>query len=162
MAKGKNDTTTRYPYSRLKGLKEFMDFAREPGWRQPKVDKTLFKKLGLAKGKEREAVNTLRFLGLIDDEGAPTAEFDDLKEDYQGTMNRLVKASYADLFSLIPARMANQQRLVNFFGDPVETAEYQAKLFVWLCEQGGIELPNVEKKFHRARFDKEEETEAAS
>ena len=69
-------------------------------------------------------------------------------------MNRLVRAGYADLFSLIPPRLATQSRLLTFFGKPVETAEYQAKLFAWLCEQAGIELPNVEQNFHRARFDK--------
>jgi hypothetical protein len=144
----------KYPYSRLKGIKDFMDFAREPGWKPAKMDTELFKKLGLAKGKEREAVVTLRFLSLIDDNGVATVEFDNLKTDYQGTINRLVKQGYSELFDLIPPRMANQQRLVNFFGVPVETSEYQAKLFVWLCEQAGIDLPNVEKKFHRARFDK--------
>jgi hypothetical protein len=48
---------------------------------------------------------------------------------------------------------------VNFFGTTPETAEYQAKLFVWLCEQAGIELPNVEKRFHRSRFDKKKENQ---
>jgi hypothetical protein len=140
----------------LKGLKDFIAFAQEPGWKPAKIDIALFKKLGMAKGKEGEAVATLRFLGLIDEAGAPTAKFDELKQNYQATMKRLVQSKYADLFSLIPTRLANQMRLVKFFGPPIETAEYQAKLFVWLCEQGGIELPNVEKRFHRARFDKDE------
>lgn len=146
---------TKYPYSRLKGLKDFLEFAQEPGWKQPKIDKALFKRLDLAKGKENEALRALRFLGLIDAAGAPTAAFDDLKTDYPGTLNRLVRAGYADLFSLIPPRLATQSRLLTFFGKPIETAEYQAKLFAWLCDQAGIELPNVEKNFHRARFDKD-------
>ncbi len=147
---------TKYPYSRLKGLKDFMDFAKEPGWKQPKIDKALFKKLDLAKGKENEALRALRFLGLIDADGTPTPAFDALKADYPGTMNSLVRAGYTDLFNLIPPRLATQSRLLTFFGKPAETAEYQAKLFAWLCEQAGIELPNVEQKFHRARFDKEQ------
>jgi len=156
----KDSGTIKYPYSRLKGLKDFMAFAQEPGWKPAKIDTVLFKKLGMAKGKEGEAVATLRFLGLIDEVGAPTSKFDELKQNYQATMKHLVQSKYSDLFSLIPPRMANQMRLVKFFGPPVETAEYQAKLLVWLCEQGGIELPNVEKRFHRARFDKEEGDEA--
>lgn len=150
----KKTAGTKYPYSRLKGLKDFMDFAKEPGWKQPTIDKALFRKLDLAKGKENEALKALRFLGLIDEAGAPTPAFDALKADYPGTMNSLVRAGYADLFSLIPPRLATQSRLLTFFGKPAETAEYQAKLFVWLCEQAGIELPNVEQNFHRARFDK--------
>jgi len=155
----KDSGAIKYPYSRLKGLRDFMAFTQEPDWKPAKIDTTLFKKLGMAKGKEGEAVATLRFLGLIDKAGIPTAKFDELKQNYQVTMKRLVQSKYADLFSLIPPRMANQMRLVKFFGPPVETAEYQAKLFVWLCEQASIELPNVEKRFHRSRFDKEETDE---
>lgn len=155
----KDSGAIKYPYSRLKGLKDFMTFAQEPDWKPPKIDTALFKKLGMAKGKEGEAVATLRFLGLIDEADVPTKQFDELKQKYQATMKRLVQSKYADLFNLIPARLANQMRLVKFFGLPVETAEYQAKLFVWLCEQAGIELPNVEKRFHRARFDKDEADE---
>ncbi len=53
--------------------------------------------------------------------------------------------------------MINQVKLVKFFGPPIETAEYQSKLFVWFCQQANIDLPNVEDKFHRARFDKKKE-----
>jgi len=144
----------KYPQARLKGMMEFMEFAREPGWMQEKIDIGLLKKLSVAKGKEGLVVAALRFLGIIDNAGKPTAELDELQKDYQTTMRRLVHEKYADLFKLIPARMVNQKRLVNFFGPPVETAEYQAKLFVWFCEQADIELPIVEKRFHRARFDK--------
>jgi hypothetical protein len=52
--------------------------------------------------------------------------------------------------------MMNQAKLVSFFGKPIESAEYKAKFFAWLCEQAEINLPNVETKFHRARFDKKE------
>lgn len=51
----------KFPYARLKGMGEFMDFAKEPGWRPDKITIILFKKLGLAKGKEGEAVYALRF-----------------------------------------------------------------------------------------------------
>ena len=69
-------------------------------------------------------------------------------------MKRLVLEKYKELFKLIPASMISQSRLVKFFGLAADTSEYQAKLFAWLCEQAGIELPNLEKQFHRARFDK--------
>lgn len=150
-----NKQGIRYPSSRLKGLEEFMAFVQEPNWRPSPINIDLFKRLGMAKGKEGLAVYALKFIGVINEEGIPTEEFDNLKKDYQNTLKRLVQASYAELFSLIPTKLANQARLVKFFGGPVETAEYQAKLFVWFCKQAGIDLPNVEKHFHRARFDKE-------
>lgn len=159
MNKKDDSGNVKYPNARLKGMGEFMTFVQEPGWKPSKVDIALMKKLDMAKGKEGEAVYALKFLGAIDEEGQPTQEFDNLKQDYQGTMKRLVQEKYAEVFSLIPARLANQARLVKFFGEPVETAEYRAKLFVWCCEQAGIELPNVEKQFHRARFDKKDQTD---
>ena len=152
--KAKNQDT-KYPYARLKGMTDFMTFVQEPNWKPTTINSDLLKKLGMAKGKESEAINALKFLGVIAGDGTPTDEFDNLKQDYQGTMKRLVEEKYAELFSLIPARLANQDRLVKFFGTAVDTAEYQAKLFAWFCEQAGIELPNVDKHFHRARFDKE-------
>lgn len=69
-------------------------------------------------------------------------------------MRRLVLEKYKELFALIPIQFINQSHLVKFFGLTADTSEYQAKLFVWLCEQAGIELPNVEKQFQRSRHDK--------
>lgn len=145
----------KYPSARLKGLAEFMAFIQEPEWRPKTINADLFKKLDMAKGRESEAVFAIKFLGIINDDGIPTDELDALKKDFQITLKRLVQESYVELFDLIPPKLATQSRLVKFFGNPVETAEYQAKLFVWLCKQAGIELPNVEEHFHRARFDKE-------
>jgi hypothetical protein len=147
-----------YPYARLTGMKEFMAFVCEPNWKPTKIDVNLLKKLAIARGKEYEAIKALHFLGIVDETGSPTAVFDELKLDYPTTLRRIIYEKYADLFNLIPTRMANQKRLVNFFETAQDTAEYQAKLFVWLCEQAGIELPNVEKRFHRSRFDKRKET----
>jgi hypothetical protein len=161
MAK-KDEKLTKYPYSRLKGLKKFFDLCvEEPDWKPNRIDTALFKTLEMAKGKEGEAVATLRFLKLIDETGLPTANLDELRKDFKGTLASQVKTAYSELFNRIPAKLITQSKLVKFFGGKVETAEYQAKLFVWLCEQAGIDLPNVEKNFHRARFDKEVPEEAA-
>ncbi len=144
----------KYPYARIKGMSEFMEFARDPKWKPATIDSELLKRLSIAKGKEREAIQTLKFLGIISADGTSTDEFDNLKSDYQHTMNRLVSEKYADLFALMPPRLVNQERLVKFFGQSADTSEYQGMLFGWLCEQAGIELPNLEKHFHRSRFDK--------
>lgn len=149
--------SVKYPSPRLKGMQEFIDFVKDPMWKPSPIDVSLLKKLGMGKGKEGLQISALRFLGIIDDAGMPTEEFDNLKKDYQQTLKRLVQEKYSDLLSLLPLTKVNQARLVSYFGEPVETAEYQAKFFVWLCEQAGIELPNVEKKFHRARFDKKKD-----
>ncbi len=157
MSQSNTDNKTKYPYARLTGMKEFFAFVQEPGWKPARIDVGLMKKLAIAKGKESEAIKALRFLNIIDENGVPSNIFDELKSEYQTTLRRIVQDAYADLFSLIPPRMINQKRLVNFFETTPETAEYQAKLFVWFCEQAGIDLLNVEKQFHRSRFDKKQE-----
>jgi hypothetical protein len=150
-----NNHQVKYPYARLTGMTQFMDCLRnEPEWKPDVINADLLRTLDIAKGKESEAVYALKFLGIITDDGTPTEEFDNLRQDYTGTMNRLVREKYKELFNRIPISMINQSRLVKFFGSSVETAEYRAKLFGWFCEQAGIELPNLEKEFHRARFDK--------
>src|SRR5689334_15593355 len=97
----------KYPYARLKGMEDFMKFAKEPGWRPPKFDAEVLRTMDVAKGKEREAVAALRFLGIIDATGAPTEVFDGLKTDYQGTLRRQVQAGYAELFAMFPPKMVN-------------------------------------------------------
>jgi|CXWL01.1.fsa_nt_gi hypothetical protein len=155
----KSEGAIKYPSARLKGLKEFMIFIQEPDWKPEKIDGNLMKRLGMAKGRENETAYAIHFLGIIDSSGNPTDEFNNLKNDYAATLSRLIKDKYSELFSLLPVRMINQLKLVNFFGPPTETAEYKAKLFVWLCKESGLELPNVEAKFHRARFDKKKSEE---
>ncbi|RJP47828.1 MAG: hypothetical protein C4583_15870 [Anaerolineaceae bacterium] len=157
--KSKKEINMRYPTARLKGLKEFMSFVQEPDWKPEIIDAQLLKRLGMAKGREGETVFALQFIGVIDEAGIPTTEFDNLKNEYSTTLSRLIKENYRELFKLLPVRMMNQEKLVNFFGEPIESAEYKAKFFVWLCEQAGINLPNVETKFHRARFDKKKDEE---
>lgn len=151
----KDTQQIKYPYARLSGMTGFMECLHtNPGWKPDVINADLLKTLEIAKGKEGETVYSLKFLGVIGDDGVPTDEFDNLRTDYQGTLQRLVSERYRELFKQIPPSMMNQSRLVKFFSPSVETAEYRAKLFGWLCEQAGIELPNLEKQFHRARFDK--------
>lgn len=148
----------RYPDARLSGLREFFDILRnEPGWKPDPITTDTFRALRIARGKERNAIFALEFLGIINGQGAPTEEFDHLRGEYQPTLERLVRSSYAKLFETIPIGRMNQQTLVGFFmtqGYSEETAEYQGKLFVDLCRDAEIQLPKVEPTFKRARFRK--------
>jgi len=150
-----NNHQVKYPYARLTGMTRFMEILRtDPEWKPEVVNINLLETLRIAPSKERETVYALKFLGIIGDDDAPTEEFDNLKQDYQGTMKRLVSESYRELFKQIPPSLVTEDSLVRFFGMAPDTSEYQAKLFAWLCEQADIDFPNLEKNFHRSRFDK--------
>jgi hypothetical protein len=158
MVKKSQSNKIRYPDARLTGVDAFFELVKsEPDWRPNPITKYTLKALGIAKGKETNLLFTLRFLGIIDQEGAPTKEFDLLRKDFPSTLKRLVRSSYSLLFETIPASRISQTTLVGFFrthGYSEETAEYQAKLFVKLCSDAGIDLPNVEPAFKRARYRK--------
>jgi len=155
------ENLVKYPSARLKAMQEFMEFTRDPNWRPALIDISLFKKLGMAKGKEVLVIQTLRFLGVIDYAGIPTNEFDNLKRDYQATLKHLVQEKYSDLLSSIPLGKANQIQLINYFGTPFDTAEYQAKLFIWFCEQSGIALPKNDIKEEKLVLEKAAHAEKA-
>jgi hypothetical protein len=147
---GVADKSVKYPWARIRGMQQFTEFARDPSWKPAHIDISLLKRLEMAISKEHTVIQALRFLGVIDDSGGPTKEFENLKRDYQGTMKKLVLEKYKELFRLIPPHSINQSRLVQFFGLAADTSEYQAKLFVWFCEQAAIELPNLDRRFPRA------------
>jgi hypothetical protein len=149
----------RYPSARLTGVTRFMEFFHKPGWKPDFVDMDVLKRLRIAPSKEREMVHALEFLGIIADDGTLTEEFDNLQSDYTRTMTRLVLEKYRELFKLLPVDMITQDNLMPFFGTARDTSEYQAKLFAWFCEQAGIELPNLEKHFHRGHNDKKDKPE---
>jgi hypothetical protein len=159
MASKKSNGNSRYPDARVKGIEEFFELVQEESdWNPDLISKETLKTLGMARGKETNALFALRFLGIINGNGEPTEEFHNLREDFSGTLNKLVMSSYGKLFNMVPKSRMNQLTLVNFFmqqGYSEETAEYQAKLFVELCHDAGIELPNVEDSFQRARFRKD-------
>lgn len=155
MKNRKGKTEVKYPDARVKGMVELMEFVREPTWKKPqRIDVPLLRKLVIAPSNESRVIRTLLFLGVIDETGAPTSAFDELRESYQPTLARLIHEHYVDLFDTVPPKLMNQKRLVNFFDTSADVAGYQAKLFVWFCEQAGIELPNVEKEINRLRSER--------
>lgn len=148
---------TKYPYARPKAMAKLMASIQD-GWKPTKVDLDLIATLAIAPSKEREALYALKFIGAIDAAGATTAIWDQLKQDYQNALQRVVRERYASLFEQIPLKLIVQESVVNFFmktGTVKDTAEYQGMLFGWLCREAGIDLPNMPKDFHRARFSKE-------
>jgi hypothetical protein len=158
MKKTSHQDTSRFPDTRLKGIREFFDVLQtEQDWRPDPLTTQTLVTLGIAPSKEHTVIRALKFLGILDEQGHATEEFDHLRADFQSTLARLVKSSYAKLFSTIPISRMTQQTLVRFFiqnGYSEDTAEYQGMLFVGLCNDAGINLPNVPESFTRARFKK--------
>jgi hypothetical protein len=136
--------STGYPFVAPQSMAKMMKYIRKPGWDHT-IDQGLVKKLGVAPNNEPKVPFALRFLGIIDSAGVPTKEFGELKNNYQGTLKRLVKENYAELLSIHPPDMVTRKGLKAFFGKK-QTDERRARFFIWLCKEAGIELPSLESE----------------
>ena len=146
----------QYPYARPKALDELFDLIRkESSWNPSIINIKTLKTLSIAPKKENETIKCLKFIGLIDDDGKPTAILSQMREDFQNTLHEQVQKSYREIFDQIPVHRINQETLVKYFmgfGYSEDTAEYQGALFAYLCIKGGIDVPNISVSFKRARF----------
>ena len=148
------DSHTRWPHARIKAMNKLMESVKD-GWKPGRVDIALIETLAIAPSKEAQALQAIRFLDMIDDDGVPTEKWDEIKRAYQPTMRGLAESKYAPLFERIPNKLITQESVVNFFiksGYGRDTAEYQGMFFGWLCRQAGIQVPNLPETFKRARF----------
>lgn len=146
MKNGGHPKSRNYPFAAAKSMAEMMEFVRRPGWRQPVLNAAVVKRMNVATNNEAKVVAALRFLGIIDDIGAPTSEFDALKENYKPTLKRLIETHYRELFDILPSEMLTRRKLNNFFRERHQSAtnqvpERRSRLFIWFCKEAGIELP---------------------
>lgn len=108
-----------YPYVYSAGkFKEFLERLGNTGV-PDRVNQKFIESLGYKSKNDRRFVAVLRFLGLIDGSGSPTDAYrSTLRGGAQGRSEfaRLVRESYADLFSTYPdAQRKDNEALQNFF-----------------------------------------------
>ncbi len=111
------------------------------------VDSALLKRLGIAAANESYVINTLRFIGLIDDEGNrvedAVAPFFGSDDDFKSGMEKAVRAAYKDLFSEYgeDAWGTDRGRLTTWFRQKDKTSELiggrQAGTFIALAGFSG-------------------------
>lgn len=121
------------------------------------VTSNTLKKLGYAKKNESYVVNTLRFIGVIDESGSKTdkaAKIFSQHEDsaFQKEFSKLVEASYKELFSLHKdAWTLGTDALITFFRETDQSSSLvgkkQANTFkAFAGLSGHIELPDQKAK----------------
>lgn len=119
------------------------------------VSASTLRKLGLAPKNESYVINTLRFLGLIDDKGnkvdATTRAFLGKDEDFAAGLAKLVKKAYAELFDLHrdAAWSLDKVTLTGFFRTADDSTEIvgnrQAGTFMTLAGLAGHAPPALVK-----------------
>lgn len=149
--------TDKYPYAiGNAGLIKIVQQLRKSF--PPVVSAETIKKLGIAPNNETYLINTLKFIGVIDEEGKKTKEASSIfvKDDteFPKAFSDLVKSAYSDLFSLhdTDSWTLATAKLVSYFRTASETSEVvgkrQASTFQALASLSGYStaIPVVNSK----------------
>src|SRR5688572_16358113 len=99
----------KYPHGRPSAIQEiFKLIQEEKEWNPSSINISTLKTLGIAPSKESLAVNTLKFLGVLDEVERPTSVFQELRSNFQNTLEKQVRESYKSIFDQIPLSRINQ------------------------------------------------------
>lgn len=131
------------PYAPASVVSEFFDhirYVRTPD----KVDNGLLQDYGFSEGQAFPLMSTLKFLGIIDTGGTPTAGFRALQtggDEFQAALNEMMQRAYSDLFSRLDITRDSKDKIKNFFARNYSpaTAERATALFLDLCGEAGID-----------------------
>lgn len=135
----------RAPYIAIVWLEKFFDLNHRQ--RIDKVDTEFVRLNIMGSGHESQIISALRFLGLVDENGAATQKLASLRvlgEDFKRNLAPIVREAYSDLISTIVLDSARSENLINFF---VQRYNYSstgatsaARLFIWLASQTDIPI----------------------
>jgi hypothetical protein len=129
------------PYAPVSAFEEFLD--RIPNVSVPsRIDQGFLKKLNIARGNEWALLSALKFLGIIDPQGRPSAGYRRLvsTDTRQEALRHLVDTAYAPLFDLGGTGMSNED-LVNFFrvASSPSQAKNAARFFRAVAAMAGVD-----------------------
>lgn len=129
------------PYAPVSALREFFERMRSASVPN-RVDRRFLQKLNVASNNEWALLSALKFLRIVDEQGAPTEAYRALlsTEKFQPTLAGLVRAAYADLFAAGGAGMSAED-LENYFrvASSPSQAKNAARFFRELARLAGEE-----------------------
>ena len=144
------------PYAPASTLSRFFDhirYVKTPD----KVTSGLVEDYNIPKGHAFALLSSLKFLGLVEDDGTPNPAYKALQtsgEEFRGNLEEIVRRAYSDLFSVVDPSRNGREHIKNFFARNYSpaTAERATALFLDLCGEAGI--PTLEEKTPTATKEK--------
>jgi len=141
------------PYVPASTLSQFFDhirYVREPS----EVDAGLLEDYGIKRGQVFALGSTLKFLGVIDDNGKPTPVFRELQtggDEFRDALRGVIERAYEDLFNRLDVSRDTKDKINNFFARNYSpaTAERATRLFLDICGEAGIETASQPRKADR-------------
>lgn len=132
------------PYASWAQVKSFLDTIKALN---PKVINADYLKKNQMGGKDPSLLlATIKFLGLVDEQGNCTAKLDSIKvrgqEQYQKALQSIVREAYAEFFAAVDVEQADGKLIFNqmrsVYGCSPRVATAAAPLFLSLCEEANI------------------------
>jgi len=159
-------TKLNAPYASVKPFSEILKKIRDLQF--SKIDNDILINLGYNKFNASSAITTLRFLDIIDDNGSVKENYRKIKPDskYKTELRRIIETAYKGLFTILGENLSIKTKkiikdaiiLPGAYPDTAKKSTGKvATLFIWLCEQAGIEIgaePIDTKKPKRGKLKK--------
>lgn len=140
--RGKNKR--KAPYISAAALSQFFDHIRYVSTPK-KVDTGLLSDYGVSRGNVFALMSTLKFLGLINNEGSPTPAYSSLQvmgEEFVNNLREVVTSAYADLFARLDVSRDSREHIRNYFARNygVSQSNKATILFLDLCKEASIPI----------------------
>lgn len=140
---------TTAPYASVKPFSEILHRVRQLQLKI--IDSETLKKWGYKHYDASSAISALKFLNLIDGNANTTSDYVAIKSDikYQSELRRIVEGAYDRLFAIFnnDFSAASKKDIVDtiileeaYPKTSKQSAGKAAGLFVWLCNEAGIEI----------------------
>jgi hypothetical protein len=131
------------PYAPVGNILDLIHRLRRQGLPDPLTTAEL-DRLGIPEGNLGRVSQTLRFLGLIDEEGKRTEKLDVLgkasTDQYQSTLKQIVEDGYRSVFKYVDPATDGDIKVADQFRHftPASVRDRMVALFLGLCQEAGI------------------------
>jgi hypothetical protein len=131
------------PYASTPHVMQLIQRYRSKGLPKP-LSKADVEAMNIPSSSAFRALQTLKWLGLIDDGGYPTERFDQLKRasdsEFGPLFSGIVKEAYSGIFQYIDPDEADADAIESAFRkyDPVSERNRMINLFLGLCVEAGL------------------------
>ncbi len=138
-----NEADTNRPYAPPSNVVALLHRLRSRNLPE-QVDAEYLRDAGISEGTVNRALFAIRFLGLVDEAGAPTQALRAINsatdEEYQATLAGLVRNAYADVFNVINPAEDPQERILNVFRrfTPASQRSRMVIFYLGMCRGAGI------------------------
>lgn len=150
------DGKTTAPYAPIKNVLDTIHRLRDRGVPNPLTPESV-QSIGVPEGNAHRTVFAMRFLGLIDEAGAPTPTANRMKEastaEYPVVLGEIVRDAYQMVFELVDPAKDSEIEIADAFRrfDPAGQRFRMVPLFLGLCAEAGIIPPEKAAQVKVAR-----------